>query len=83
MLFELKLLKIKRKFKEKKSLKFYYSIKKNLFSFNNIYSNKEYFYNKKKYKLLYKNKNYLTEEYTRILITPILDFESYIPKFYL
>ena len=82
LLFELKLLKIKRKFKEKKSLKFYYSIKKNLFSFNNIYSNKEYFYNKKKYKLLYKNKNYLTEEYTRILITPILDFESYIPKFY-
>ena len=34
------------------------------------------FYNKKKYKLLYKLKNHLTEEFRRILLIPILNIDD-------
>ena len=56
-------------------------MKKNLFSFNNYLSTKEFFYNKTKYHLCYKIKNHLSEEFTRILISPIIDMENYLPQF--
>ncbi len=56
-------------------------MKKKLFSFNNYLSTKEFFYNKTKYHLCYKIKNHLSEEFTRVLITPIIDMENYLPEF--
>ena len=63
-------------------IKNYRKIKKNLYSFNNSYSNLETFYNKdKKYNLIYKISNYLSKDKTRKLIQPILDIDYYLPNF--
>ena len=59
----------------------YYKIKKRLFSFNGLWSKKEFFYNKDKYSLKYKIFNHLTEDYTKIFLTPIIDIDYYLPKF--
>ena len=59
--------------------KIYKDIKKNLFSFNGAYSNLEIFYDKKD-KLIYKELNHLTKEYTKPLLIPILDYNSYVPN---
>ena len=63
-------------------IKNYRKIKKNLYSFNNSFSNLDVFYKKnKKYYLPYKISNYLSNDKTRKLIMPILDFDYYLPNF--
>ena len=59
----------------------YYKIKKRLFSFNGLWSKREFFYDKNKYNLKYKIFNHLTEDYTKIFLTPIIDIDYYLPKF--
>ena len=59
----------------------YYKIKKRLFTFNGLWSKKEFFYNEKKYGLKHKIFNHLTEDYTKIFLTPIIDIDYYLPKF--
>ena len=73
--------KIKDIYHKALKIKKYKKFKKNLFRFNNFWSTKEFFYNKNKYHLCYKIKYHLTDEYTRILLTPIIDIEDYYPKF--
>ena len=58
----------------------YKIIKKKLFSFKGIWSNEEYFYNPK-YHLKYKIVNHYTQDFTKILITPIFDLDYYLPSF--
>ena len=55
--------------------------KEKLFSFTGIWSNKDYFYNKKKYRLKYRLLNHLSDDYTRVLLTPIIDVDYYLPEF--
>ena len=78
---KIKIEKLKGKYHKALKLNKYKKYKKNLFFFNNYWSTKEFFYNKDKYHLCYKLKNHLSDEYTRVLLTPIIDMKSYIPKF--
>ena len=73
--------KLNNKYSNAIKIKKYKKLKKKLFSFNNYLSTKEFFYNKTKYHLCYKIKNHLSEEFTRILISPIIDMENYLPQF--
>ena len=59
----------------------YKKIKKNMFKFNNIWSNEEFFYDSEKYKLKYKILNHLSNDFCRVLMTPISDMDYYLPKF--
>ena len=59
----------------------YKNIKKSLFKFNGIWSNEELFYDIDKYKLKYKILNHMTNDFTRIFMTPILDIDLYLPNF--
>ena len=59
----------------------YKNIKKSLFKFNAIWSNEELFYDTDKYKLKYKILNHMTNDFTRIFMTPILDIDYYLPNF--
>ena len=59
----------------------YKKVKKNLFRFTRIWSFKDFFYNKKEYRLKYKLLNHLSEDFTRVLLTPIMDIEYYLPQF--
>ena len=78
---KIKIEKLKIKYHKALKLNEYKKYKKNLFLFNNYWSTKEFFYNKDKYHLCYKLKNHLSDEYTRVLLTPIIDMNSYYPKF--
>ena len=69
-------------------LKNYRKIKKDLYSFNNSYSNLEVFYNlknlkenEKKYLLKYKICNFLSKDMTRKILKPIIDMNYYLPNF--
>ena len=76
------LLNIKKDDIEEKTKIFHYiKEKKKLFTFLNIWSNEEFFYNKDKYDLKYKLVNHLTEDYTRVLLKPILNLDYYLPEF--
>ena len=55
--------------------------KERLFSFRGIWSTNEFFYNKDKFKLKYRLLNHLSEDYTRVLLTPIVDVNYYLPQF--
>ena len=55
--------------------------KERLFSFRGIWSTDEFFYNKEKYRLKYRLVNHLTQDYTRVLLTPIIDVDYYLPQF--
>jgi len=55
--------------------------KQRLFSFRGIWSTYDFFYNKEKYKLKYRLLNHLSEDYTRVLLTPIMDVNYYLPQF--
>ena len=68
-------------FNEHDKIRRYRKIKKNLFSFNGILSTKKYFYEKNKYICKSKLLNHMTEDYTKIFITPIIDIDYYLPKF--
>ena len=62
----------------------YKKIKKRLFSFNGPYSAPEFFYNNinesNTKKLIYKESNHLTSEYSQPLLVPILDYNFYLPN---
>ena len=59
----------------------YRKIKKNLFSWNNSYSDLNLFYSQKGKKLLkYKILHHYTQEMTLPLLTPILNINSYLPS---
>ena len=66
----------------------YRKIKKDLYSYNNSYSNMQVFYdipsefnNNKKYLLKYKVCNFLSKDMSPKIIKPIIDINSYIPNF--
>ena len=59
----------------------YKKVKEKLFSFTGIWSIKEYFYNKKKYKIKYRLLNHMSSDMIRVLLTPIIDVDYYLPKF--
>ena len=78
---EIKLNKKKNEIEEYFKSKSYRNIKKQLFKFNGIWSYQEYFYNNDSYRLKYKLLNHMTNDFTKILMTPIADIEYYLPKF--
>ena len=49
--------------------------------FTGIWSIKDFFYNKKKYKLKYRLLNHMSNDFTRVLLTPITDVDYYLPQF--
>ena len=55
--------------------------KEKLFVFTRIWSNKEFFYNKEKYRLKYKLVDHISDDLTRVLLTPITDMNYYLPYF--
>ena len=59
----------------------YRNTKKKLFKFNSIWSYPEYFYDNETYRLKYKLLNHMTNDFTKILMTPIVDIDYYLPKF--
>ena len=61
-------------------IKEYKKIKKKLFTFKGIWSKEEFFYNSK-YHLKYKLLNHYTEDFAKIILTPIVDLDYYIPSF--
>ena len=65
---------------ERKRRNIYKSNKKRLFSWRGFWSERYLFYKHPEY-LKFKIKNHLTKEMTKILLTPILDIEYYIPNF--
>ena len=68
-------------------IKRYRKTKKDLYSFNNSYSNLATFYkigddkNSNQYLLKYKISNFLSKDMTRKLIKPIIDINYYLPNF--
>ena len=78
---EIRMYQIKVKFNENDKIRQYRKIKKKIFSFNGILSSKKYFYEKNKYICKYKLLNHMTEDYTKMLLTPIIDMDYYLPKF--
>ena len=78
---EIRMYQIKVKFNENDKIRHYRKIKKKFFSFNGILSSKKYFYEKNKYICKYKLLNHMTEDYTKMLLTPIIDMDYYLPKF--
>ena len=55
--------------------------KEKLFSFTGIWSIKDFFYNKKDYRLKYRLLNHMSDDFTRVLLTPIIDINYYLPQF--
>ena len=55
--------------------------KERLFSFKGIWSSNYFFYDKNKFRLKYRLLNHLTEDYIRVLLTPIIDVDYYLPQF--
>ena len=78
---EIKLNKKKNEVEEYFKCQNYRNLKKVLFKFNGIWSYQQYFYDNETYKLKYKILNHLTNDFTRILMTPITDVEYYLPEF--
>ena len=77
----LKINEIKSQIEEQTISHNYKKEKEKLFSFTRIWSVKKYFYNKKKYRLKYRLLNHLSDDYTRVLLTPIIDVDYYLPQF--
>ena len=76
------LLNIKKGDMEKKTkLLDYIKEKKKMFSFLGLWSNEDYFYNKSKYEIKYKQVNHLTSDYTKVLFEPIINLDYYLPEF--
>lgn len=66
--------------KEKKKLKIYKKIKKKIFSYNNAWSNKFFFYQNAS-KLKYKITNHYSSSLHRCVLVPIMNISEYIPNF--
>ena len=75
--------KIRQNQEEIFRIKSYRKIKKDLYSFNNSYSNLDVFYNinDTKYLLKFKISNHLSKDMTRRLLKPIIDINYYLPNF--
>ena len=58
----------------------YKKIKKRLFSWNGFWSDRKLFFEHPEY-LKLQVKNHFTKEMTKVLLTPILDIDYYLPKF--
>ena len=71
--------------KEVFKIKSYRKLKKDLYSFNNPYSNLQVFYDiplgQKPYYLKYKISNFLSKDMSRKFIKPIIDMDFYMPNF--
>ncbi len=78
---EIEIKKIQNEFNDHFKCNIYKNIKKTLFKFHGIWSYQDYFYDQEKYKLKYKLLNHMTNDFTRIMMTPILDINYYLPKF--
>ena len=78
---QIRMYQIEQNFNLNNKIRQYRKIKKKLFSFNGIFSTRKYFYDKKKYICKYRLLDHMTEDYTRILLTPIIDMDYYLPKF--
>ena len=78
---DIKMYQLELDFNEHDKIRKYRKIKKQLFSFNGIFSCKKYLYEKNKYICKYKLLNHMTEDFTKILLTPIIDINYYLPKF--
>ena len=78
---DIRMYQINIDFNEHDKIRKYRKIKKILFSFNGIFSTKKYFYDKNKYICKYRLLNHMSEDFTRILFTPIIDIDYYLPKF--
>ena len=65
---------------DKKRYNIYKLNKKKLFSWRGFWSDKYLFFKHPEY-LKYKIKNHLTKEMTKIILTPILDMDYYMPSF--
>ena len=78
---EIQLIKKKNELKEFFKCQIYKKTKKRLFKFNGIWSNQDFFYDYEKYRLKYKLLNHMTNDFTKIFMTPITDIEYYLPKF--
>ena len=61
-------------------IKEYKKIKKQLFTFKGIWSTEEFFYSSK-FEMKYKLLNHYTEDFAKILLTPIVDLDYYLPTF--
>ena len=70
---------ITKEFMHHRMIKKYKRIKKDLFSFRHIWSKEELFYTEGhlKHKLV----NHYSTEFSKVLMTPILDIHSYLPEF--
>ena len=78
---KIKIYQYKQKYNNYYKMKTYKKIKKKLFSFNSIWSTKEYFYEPDKYILKYKLVNFINSDLTKILFTPIYNIDYYLPEF--
>jgi len=78
---EIRMYQIKMNYKSQDKIRGYRKIKKKLFSFNGLLSTKKYFYEKNKYIIKYRLLNHMTEDFTKIFLTPIIDMNYYLPKF--
>ena len=78
---EIKIYHYKQKYNNYYKMKIYKKIKKKLFSFNNIWSTQEYFYEPDKYILKYKLVNFVNSDLTKILLKPIFNIDYYLPEF--
>ena len=65
---------------EKKRKNLFKKIKKSLFSWNGFWSDKNLFFNHPEY-LKFKIKNHYCKDMSKILLSPILDLNYYLPKF--
>ena len=76
---------IEQQQKEIFTIKSYRKIKKDLYSYNNSYSNLQVFYNmnleQKQYLLKYKVCDFLSKDMSRKIIKPVIDINYYMPNF--
>ena len=77
----IRMYQIEQNYYSNNKIRQYRKIKKKLFSFNGIFSTRKYFYDKNKYICKYKLLDHMTEDFTRILLTPIIDVDYYLPVF--
>ena len=80
LLDEINNAEIERKIQFNEKNQIYKRIKKNLFTFTNVWSYQKIFL-ENKHLIKHKRINHLTRDMTRIMFTPIIDIYTYIPKF--
>ena len=81
LIHQIRMFQIEQNFNSNDKIRQYRKIKKKLFSFNGIFSTRKYFYDRKKYICKYRLLDHMTEDYTRIFLTPIIDMDYYLPQF--